>query len=259
MARENARLLLKASKENKESNKKLLTSLKECLNLASLPVAMEGVDISTTGGGEAVGAVVHFKDGLPLRSRYRRYKIKTVAGMDDYAMLREVLYRRLKRGLKEDSLPDLILVDGGKGQLNCALEVAGILGTESVAFLGIRKGETRARAVSVPEDRDDKIVTPSGGNKATLTPGSPGFSLLQRLRDEAHRFAITYHRKRRQRAGMASLLDRVEGLGAFRKQNLLSHFGGQQGLKRASKEEIMKVPGIGPVLAERIYHTFHSS
>jgi excinuclease ABC subunit C len=253
MAEENARLSLKASRQGMERTARVQERLKELYGLARAPVSIEGMDISTTGGSEAVGAVVHFHNGEPRRSRYRRYRIKTVEGMDDYAMIREVTLRRLKRGVEEKSLPDLILVDGGIGQVNSALAAAEELGVRSVDFLGIEKGASRAKAVA---EGTDRIVSPRG--ETVLDAGAPELHLLQRVRDEAHRFAVTYHRKRRQKAGMSSPVDRVHGLGEKKKRALLTHFGGLKGLKKATREEIAKAPGIGPVLAERIHGALHA-
>jgi excinuclease ABC subunit C len=257
LARENARLSLKASRKTQEGAARIAESLRERLSLKRTPVSIEGVDISTTGGGEAVGAVVHFKNGEAMKSRFRRYRIKTVKGMDDYAMLREVVARRLRRGLKEKDFPDLLLVDGGVGQLNCALEAARDLEVSSMDFLGIRKGETRAKGVQVREGSDDRIVTPEEGVSECIRPGSPEMHLLQRIRDEAHRFAIAYHRKRRSKAGLSSPLDGIKGLGAAGKKRLLAHFGGLQGLRGASRGEIQRVKGVGAVLAGRIHEALH--
>jgi excinuclease ABC subunit C len=259
MARENARLSLRASKKAQENAAQIQESLAKIFRLKHAPVSIEGVDLSTTGGGEAVGVVVHFRNGGPLRSRYRRYKIKTVEGMDDYAMLREVVSRRLRRGKAEKSLPDLILVDGGKGQLNSALAAARELEVDTVDFLSIAKGDTRAKAVHLKAGEDDRIIAPGTGDSPVLPSGSRELHLLQRIRDEAHRFAITYHRNRRQKKGMSSPLDRVRGLGRERKQRLLRSFGGLRELKGASPEEIGRVQGVGPVLADRIYRALRSS
>ncbi|MFH2000606.1 MAG: excinuclease ABC subunit UvrC [Planctomycetota bacterium] len=258
MANENARLSMEASRKVMEQTARVQDDLRSALNLNRTPVDVECVDISNTSGGQAVGAVVHFRRGSPLKSRYRRYKIKTVEGMDDYAMIREVMRRRLKRGLKESDLPDLFLIDGGVGHLNSALAVAGELEIKCIDMIGISKGETRAKAVSLDADADDRIITPGNHAGVPLPVGSPAMHLLQRIRDEAHRFAITYHRKRRNKAGLASPVDGVKGLGARKKQSLLAFFSGLKGLKKASLQEIANAPGIGPVLAERIYRELHN-
>ncbi|MHC4942945.1 MAG: excinuclease ABC subunit UvrC [Planctomycetota bacterium] len=258
MAEENARLSLKTSQQALEQRARVLEELKKTLELERTPISIECIDISTTGGDEAVGALVHFKHGVALRGRYRRYRIRTVKGMDDYAMIEEVVRRRLRRGVKERDLPDLIMVDGGKGQLSSALKTAGEFADASVPFIGIKKGGTRARAVHVRADADDEIVLPPGRHAKGPESGTPAMHLLQQIRDEAHRFAITYHRKRRRKKGMSSPIDAVRGLGADKKQRLLSHFGGLKGLKSAVPEELSRVPGVGPVLAERIYQALHS-
>ncbi len=257
MARENAGFSLDTLLKERKNTEKAQMLLKVSLGLKRVPASIEGVDISTMGGAEAVGAVVRFEEGRAVRSMYRKYRIKSVEGMDDYAMIREVVLRRLKRGADEGGLPDLILVDGGIGQLNCALEAAHELDVTGVDFLGIQKGETRARAVCVKEGSDDMIVAPSVGATDKVPAGSLSMHLLQRVRDEAHRFAISYHRKRMQKAGISSPLDSVNGLGRQKKQRVLSRFGGLRELMGASREEISMVPGVGAVLADRIYRSLH--
>jgi excinuclease ABC subunit C len=258
MAEENARLSLKTSQQALEQRARTLDALRKSLGMKTTPMAIECIDISTTGGDEAVGALVHFRQGVALRSRYRRYRIRSVKGMDDYAMIEEVVRRRLKRGKKERDLPDLLMVDGGKGQLGSALKAAGDFGDLDLAFIAIKKGGTRARAVQVKADADDEIVLPPGNRAKGPDSGTPAMHLLQRIRDEAHRFAITYHRKRRQKRSLSSPIDAVRGLGADRKQRLLSHFGGLKGVKSAMPDELSRVPGVGPVLAKRIYEALHS-
>ncbi|MBU0756317.1 MAG: excinuclease ABC subunit UvrC, partial [Planctomycetes bacterium] len=257
LAEENARLSLRTSQESRSRNADTLESLRRTLGLRRPPISIECIDISTTGGRQAVGAIVHYEHGLPKRARYRRYRIKTVEGMDDYAMIKEVITRRLIRGRKERDLPDLILIDGGRGQLNAAIHCAGMLKIESVAFAGICKGSTRARAVEVRKEDGDRIVLPDRLAGPGPEPGSQAMHLLQRIRDEAHRFAVTYHRNRRSKAGLSSPLDLVQGIGVDRKQHLLTRFGGLRGLKNATREELSRVPGVGPVLAERIHKALH--
>jgi len=257
MAKENARLSLKSSKASMENAARIQDSLRIICGLENPPVSIEGVDISTTSGEEAVGSIVHFKNSEEAPSRYRRYRIKTVTGMDDCAMIYEVVSRRLKRGVKEKDLPDLILVDGGRGQLNSALKAAEDCNVRYVDFLGIEKGITRAKAVSLTQEEEDRIVSPREGFTPCPTQGSSELQLLQKVRDEAHRFAITYHRKRRTKRALSSPLDKVHGLGAAKKKVLLSEFGGLRELRGAAVEEISGAPGIGPVLAVRIFKVLH--
>jgi len=243
MAGENARLSLRASRGVKEIAAGIAESLRQSLGLRKAPIRIESIDISNTGGGEAVGAVVHFKEGEPLKSRYRRFRVKTVAGVDDYAMMREVVARRLRRGSAEENLPDLILIDGGVGHVTAAVRAAAEAGVPGIDIAGIAKGENR---------KSDRVFRPGAREPVALERGSGEFHLLQRVRDEAHRFAVAYHRKLRGKRSLASPLDGVPGLGRDRKEKVLGRFGGLRGLKGASLEEIMKVDGVGPVLARRI-------
>ncbi len=243
MAQENARLTLRASRGVKQIAAGIAESLRQTLALRHAPLRIEGVDISNTGGNEAVGSIVHFKEGEPLKSRYRRFRIRTVTGSDDYAMMREVLVRRFKRGRDEEKLPDLLLVDGGKGQVSVAVRAAAEVGVEGVDIIGMAKGDTKS----------DMIYLPGRSQAVELPAGSGELHLLQRVRDEAHRFAAAYHRKLRGKESLSSPLDGVNGLGALRRRQLLAHFGGARGLKALSVEEIARVPGIGPVLAGRIH------
>ncbi len=257
MAQENARLTLRASRGVKQIAAGIAETLRQTLGLKRAPLRIEGIDISNTRGNEAVGSIVHFKEGEPLKSRYRRFRVKTVTGSDDYAMMHEVLTRRFRRGRAEEKLPDLLLVDGGRGQVSVAMRAAAEVGVESVEIAGMAKGDSRARAVAGGDRRSDMIYLPGRTDPIELPVGSGELHLLQRVRDEAHRFAVAYHRKLRGKASLASPLDGVTGLGAGRRRRLLAHFGGMRGLKAVSIEEIAKVPGIGPVLANRIYRAFH--
>ncbi|MBU0494876.1 MAG: excinuclease ABC subunit UvrC [Chloroflexi bacterium] len=233
-----------------------IAELQEALELDRPPMRIEGYDISNIQGQSAVGSMVVFQEGAPRSKDYRRFRIKTVAGADDYAMLQEVLRRRFKRAHRDaaardaaardaeadDSawarLPDLILIDGGKGQLNAALAVLDEAQLE-IPTLGLAKQreEVFVRGVSEP---------------INLPPDSQGLYLLQRIRDEAHRFAITYHRRVRQTEGVRSRLDDVPGVGPRRKAALLKHFGSVPAIQQATVTEIAAVPGIHLALAEQI-------
>ncbi len=219
------------------------------LCLPNPPSRMEGYDISNIQGRESVGSMVVFDKGKPKSSHYRRFKIKTVSGADDYAMLREVLRRRFKRSSPKNGettatdtwavLPDLVLVDGGKGQLNAAVAVMDEAGLGSVPVASLAK-------------ENEEIFIP-GKKEAIVLPGSsPGLQLLQRLRDEAHRFALGYHVKIRKRKTFASALDSVPGIGPKRKRALLKQFGSVRGIREASVEELAAARGITPSLAEKI-------
>ncbi len=253
MAIDNARLTLRASRGVKELAAGVAESLRSSLGLAKAPLRIEGVDLSNTSGGEAVGSVVHFREGEPLKSRYRRYRIKTVGGSDDYAMMHEVVLRRLKRGKVEGRLPDLLLVDGGAGHVAAALRALRESKAHNIDIAGMAKRGIRTRATLSKKGEGDRVYIPNRKKPVTLPPGSDELHLLQRVRDEAHRFAVSYHRRLREKRTLSSPLDGIAGLGPDRRRKLLSRFGGLRGLKRVSIDEIMVVDGIGPVLGKRVY------
>ncbi|MDI6845944.1 MAG: excinuclease ABC subunit UvrC [Candidatus Saccharicenans sp.] len=208
-----------------------LTELQKQLGLNSLPRRIEGFDISTTAGTEPVGSLVVFIDGQPARSEYRKYKIKTVTGPDDYASLKEVITRRLTRLLAENHpLPDLIFVDGGKGQLNLAFEVLSSLNLSKIPVCSLAKKEEVIFSTAHPEG-------------LRLDPTSTALKLLQHIRDEAHRFAISFHRQRRLKASLTSELDGIAGLGPARKKKLLLTFGSLSAIREASEEQLASVVG----------------
>ena len=222
-----------------------LAEIKRELHLPRLPSRMEGYDISNIRGTAAVGSMVVFEQGKPEPSHYRRFKIKTVSGVDDYAMLHEVLKRRFKRSsdaLATNSwaiLPDLILVDGGKGQLNAALSAIGESGVKSVPTASLAK-------------ENEEIFIPRKTEPIILPRSSPGLQLLQRLRDEAHRFALGYYQKIHKRETFASVLDTIPGIGPRRKRALLKQFGSVQGIRKASEEELAAAKGMNQSLARRV-------
>jgi len=229
--------------------KAAMTEISKELNLPNPPSRMEGYDISNIQGREAVGSMVVFDRGKPKSAHYRRFKIKTVTGADDYAMLREVLRRRFKRSISKTSdtaasdtwavLPDLILIDGGKGQLNAASAIMKEAGLRDVPIASLAK-------------EDEEIFIP-GRKEAIVLPGSsPGLQLLQRLRDEAHRFALGYHVKVRKKETFASSLDNIPGIGPKRKRALLKQFGSVRGIREASTEELAAARGMTQSLAEKI-------
>jgi len=173
-----------------------------------------------------------------------------VEGMDDYAMTYEVLLRRLRRGKEEGDLPDLILIDGGKGQLNVALEVLKELEIEGVDALSLAKKRK-------PEEAE-KIFLPNRKEGISLRSSSPATLLLQRVRDEAHRFAISYHKRLRGKEIFASILDGIPGIGKTKRRALLEHLGGLEGVTKASPEELVKVPGMNSSLAQQVWEQLHS-
>ena len=222
-----------------------LAEIKRELRLPRLPSRMEGYDISNIRGTAAAGSMVVFEKGKPEPSHYRRFKIKTVLGVDDYAMLHEVLKRRFKRSSDASAanswaiLPDLILVDGGKGQLNAALSAIGESGVKSVPTASLAK-------------ENEEIFIPRKAEPIILPRSSPGLQLLQRLRDEAHRFALGYYQKIHKRETFASVLDTIPGIGPRRKRALLKQFGSVQGIRKASEEELAAAKGMNQSLARRV-------
>jgi len=220
-----------------------LREIQEALGLPGPPHRIEGYDISNIQGRQAVGSMVVFEEGRPEPSRYRRFKIKTVPRADDYAMLAEVLRRRFRRGTEAAGewakLPDLVLIDGGKGQLNAALGALAELGVTGVATASLAK-------------ENEEIFLPGKSEPLILERSSPGLRLLQHLRNEAHRFAIGYHIKVRRKAGMASALDEIPGIGPGRKRALLRKFGSLPKIREASEEALAETSGISPALARKI-------
>jgi len=217
--------------------------LGKVLNMKGPPRRIEGIDISNISGSNAVGSLVVFSDNRPLKSEYRRFRIKTVKGPDDYAMMAEVLRRRVKRVIEEQKpFPDLVLVDGGKGQLSTAFGVHREFG-KNVPMLGFAK-------------RTD-LVYYADGREIQIPASSPALRLLKQVRDEAHRFAITYHRNLRGRAMKDSLFDHLPGVGERRRLALIRHFGSAERLKGAGLADLRQVPGVGKDLAEKIYNALH--
>ncbi|MCJ7547847.1 MAG: excinuclease ABC subunit UvrC [Deltaproteobacteria bacterium] len=247
MAEENAQGKLLGQLKGEDA----LQEMKERFNLANVPVRIEGFDISNLGGGLAVGSQVVFEEGEPAKVYYRRYRIKTVQGMDDYAMLYEILVRRLRRGKEEGDLPDLILIDGGKGQLNVALDVLKELKVEEVDALSIAKKRKPAE--------EEKVFLPNKKEGIPLRSASPASLLLQRVRDEAHRFAIAYHMRLRSKAGLSSALAEIPGIGTERRRSLLKHLGGWEGIMQAKPEELAQAPGMNSALAQHVWEQLHNS
>jgi excinuclease ABC subunit C len=253
LAGENARQALEARRGEDERQSETAEELRRRLRLRSAPRSIECVDISTFQGSSTVASVVAFDDGAPATARYRRFRIRTVEGTDDFASMAEVLGRRLTAGIEADDLPDLLVVDGGRGQLGVALAVLADLGLDSPEVVGLAKSRVRRDAHSVAMERsEERVFLPGRVNPVVLPRSSGALFLLQRVRDEAHRFAITYHRNLRQKAARESPLDAVVGIGPERKKLLLRHFGSMAGLRRASIEEIAALSGIGQGLARTI-------
>ncbi len=226
-----------------------LAEVEKELHLPGTPSRLEGYDISNIQGREAVGSMVVFDEGRSKPSLYRRFRIRTVTGANDYAMLQEVLrrrFRRLQQGGGDSTspdvwmvLPDLILIDGGKGQLNAAVDALAEMEIESVPMASLAKDH-------------EEIFLPGKREPVILPGNSPGLQLLQRLRDEAHRFALGYHHKLRRRDAFDSTLDAVPGIGPRRKRALLRQFGSLRAIRDASEEELAAVEGVPPVLARKM-------
>lgn len=234
-----------------------LRDLTAFLGLTDPPERMECFDNSNLGGKHPVAAMAVFVEGRPSRRHYRRYRIKTVVGADDYASMREVLTRRLKRGMDEDQLPQLVMVDGGPGQLKVAVEVLEDLGMHELPVCSISKG--RAARKKGERGVTDQIWLPHHEKPLPLEAHSPGLRLLQHLRDETHRHAVQYHRKRRRKSTLVSALEGIEGIGPSRRKSLLRTLGSTEAIASSTREELAAVPGIGPDLAARIAAVFNSS
>ncbi len=230
----------------------VLDDLQRLLHLPQLPGRIECYDISMFQGGEAVGSRVAFQDGRPDKSGYRRYRITTVVGSDDFAMLREVFGRRFG-GPDPEPLPDLILVDGGIGQLNVVIAVLAELGVTGVATASLAKSRVvRAARREEVARSNERVFLPGRRNPVVLRQNSAPLLLLARVRDEAHRFAVEYHRTLRHKRTLTSVLDQVPGIGPVKRKALLRAFGSLARLAEASSSELCTVSGITPQLAEAI-------
>ena len=248
MAEENASFAMRMESDKGEVGTRSLEELQTALNLKHFPEIIEGFDLSNISGSHAVGSMVVFENALAEKSKYRRYKISTVKGIDDYAMLREVMTRRYSRLLKENvPLPNLILIDGGKGHLNAGHDVLQALNlVDRLDLVCIAKGKFRNNLVT------DEVYLPQQKKPVLFHENSPSRFLMQRIRDEAHRFAISYHRKLRGKKTLESPLELIPGIGKKRRLMLLKKFGSLENIQKASLEELLILPGITQLLAERI-------
>jgi excinuclease ABC subunit C len=254
MVAENARSFLdqRESIEDREKlrNKKALEELKIYLNLEDVPNRIEAFDISNTQGTESVASMVVFEEGMPKKQDYRKFKIKTVDGPNDFESMKEAVLRRFKRGIEGDEkfkdFPDLLLIDGGKGQLKYVRDALGELNLSHIPTIALAK---EFEHIFV-EGKDDPIILPRD---------SEALYLLQRVRDEAHRFAISFHRKLRSKRNLHSVLDDIPGIGKTRRLALLQVFGGIEGIKKASVEELSRVPGMNTKAAQAVYDYFHKN
>jgi excinuclease ABC subunit C len=243
MAVGNAEAVLAQSLASTSARDKAMAEVQAALDLPRVPRRIECVDISNTSGTLAVGSLVTFVDGQPRRSDYKRFRIRTVDGADDYAMLGEVLRRRFARTVWE--LPDLLLIDGGRGQLTAGLMAAREAGRPDLPLASLAKEE-------------ELVFRPGQSQPIRLLDGSRGKHLLQQVRDESHRFALAYHRTLRGKSGLHSVLDEIPGIGQKRKRQLLQRFGSLAGLRAASTEEIVRVGGLPPRVAEAVHRLLNA-
>jgi excinuclease ABC subunit C len=254
MAMQNARQSFNSRRDNENTREKMLDELRVKLHLRNSPKLIECYDISNLQGSMVVGSQATFDEGEPQKALYRRYRIRTVEGQDDFASLYEVLNRRLRRAREENEFPDLWVIDGGKGQLNVALEVLKENGlSDALDVVSLAKqhvlNDPRARAVEKSEER---VFLPNRKDPIVLPKNSTALFLLVRIRDEAHRFAITYNRELRRRARLRSVLDDIEGIGPVRRRALLRHFGSLRRIREASVDQLALVNGVNKELAAEI-------
>jgi excinuclease ABC subunit C len=251
MATQNATLAIRQKLAQKATQEDRLAALQEALRLPASTQRIECFDVSHTMGEAAVASCVIFDRLAMQTSEYRRFNVTPAQAGDDYAALREALTRRCARIVAgEYPAPDLLVIDGGRGQVNVAADVLTEQGLHQTPLIGIAKGPERKPGL-------EEIVFPGRDEVLQLPPDHPGLHLLQQIRDEAHRFAIQGHRARRGKARTTSSLQEISGIGAKRRQALLAHFGGLKGMQAASVEDLARVPGISHALAERIYAQLH--
>jgi excinuclease ABC subunit C len=250
IAGKNAESALKTTRLAEDDPEEGLRVLREKLSLNKMPRHIECFDISNISGTYAVGSLVAFTDGVPDKADYRRFRIRTVVGADDFAMMYEVLSRRYRQ---KERLPELIVVDGGKGQLGVALAAMKDLEIEGVELIGLAKERKEEHPGNDnPGKGEDRVFLPGRKDPVYLSRWPAALKLLQRIRDEAHRFAITYHRKLRQKGELQSLLDKIPGIGPVRKKALLVFFGDLKKIREASIADLMHVEGIGEETARQI-------
>lgn len=257
MAQKNAENAYLVSRTHEDDFARTLETLKETLKLRQIPERIECFDISNIFGKQAVGSMVTFQMGKPDKSRYKRFKIKTIDQIDDYAMMHEVLTRRYKRAVEEGDLPNLIMVDGGKGQLGVALKVFEELAIGNVDLIALAKGRKEDKVSG--EGIGEQIFVPYMPDPIVPTPSSPELLFLDKVRDEAHRFAITYHRKLRDKEYYRSPLDEIPGIGIARKKKLMKCFGGIEGIRNATVEQLTGISKIPSKQAAEIFNYFHRS
>ncbi|MFQ5963778.1 MAG: excinuclease ABC subunit UvrC [Candidatus Scalinduaceae bacterium] len=259
MAIKNAENAFKIRHMMGEDIESVTVSLRKHLNLRNLPKKIECFDISNIGGKQSVGSMVTFENGVPVKRRYKRYKVKTVPQSDDYAMMYEVLTRRYSRAFREDDFPDLAVIDGGKGQLGIAMRVFDGLGVDGVDVVALAKSKRKYAGEKTSKQKlDERVFVCGKADPIVLDQESSELRLLVNIRDEAHRFALAYHRKlRKKQYQPESPLDKITGIGKVKKKNLLKHFRNIQKIRNASMDELNKVKNISSKDAKDIYNHFH--
>ncbi len=251
MAAVNAASSLQRYLEDRGRSRGQLEQLAASLGLEQLPERIECFDVSHTMGEKTVASCVVFEAEGPVRAEYRRYNIRAATGGDDYAAMREALERRYRRVASgEGRAPDLLLIDGGKGQLRQAVEVLAEAGLGDIAVVGVAKGLERRGG-------QERLFLSGSDAPTILDPASGASHLVQAIRDEAHRFAITGHRARRQKSRTVSALEEIPGIGPGKRRALLNHFGGLREVRRAGVDDLVQVPGINRKLAESIFRELH--
>ena len=252
MTQENANLALKHKLARNKSQRKRFKALEELLSFTDPIERMECFDISHTQGESTVGSCVVFGTEGPINSQYRQFNIKNITKGDDYAAMSQVVRRRYTRLIKEEAkLPDIILIDGGKGQISVAKKELDELQILHIPILGVAKGTTRKPGL-------ENLILALEKKTVDCDSSSPALHLIQHIRDEAHRFAITAHRQRRKKTRNSSTLEDIEGIGNKRRQSLIKHFGGMQGIAKAGIDDLANVQGINKNLAQKIYENFHN-
>jgi excinuclease ABC subunit C len=250
LCQKNAQFILNELRAQKEASGDWITpsvlALQKDLKLEQPPIRIEAFDNSNIQGSDPVASMVVFENGKPKKSEYRKFRIKTVQGVDDFASMAEIIERRITRILKEGrDMPDLILVDGGKGQLNAGLSVLKKFEMNNQPIIGLAK-------------RLEEIFLPGFSDPQMLPKTSASLHLLQRIRDEAHRFAITFHRSLRQKRSVHSILDDIPGIGEKRRVTLLKTFGSVKNIRSATVQEIAQVQGMNRKIAEQVVKALQS-
>ena len=251
MANQNAKIALKQKDNEHASQVKRIKAFRKLLNLSEQTDRVECFDISHTMGEKTVGSCVVFDKNMMQNKEYRRYNIENIKPGDDYGAMQQVLERRYRKIISEDLVkPDIILIDGGKGQLGVAKSIMEELGISDIVLVGVSKGPLRKSGT-------ETLFTSNGVVLENIDQSNLGFHLIQQIRDEAHRFAITGHRARRDKARITSSIEEIEGVGIKKRKSLLVYFGGLEGVKKATIEELIIVEGISNKIAEKIFNFFH--